>query len=62
MDGADFLLNLTVTGAIMSTVVSSLICLVLWNQLETGQAFLSDGDSTCVLETSTWCLKTAWTP
>lgn len=54
MDGANFLLNLIVTGAIMSTVVSSLICLVLWNQLETGQAFLSDGDSTCVLETSTW--------
>lgn len=54
MDGADFLFNLIVSGARMSTVVSSFLCLVLWNQPETGQALLSDGDSTCALETSTW--------
>ena len=54
MDGADSLFNLIVTGARMSTVVSSLLRLVLWNQPETGQAFLSNGDSSCVLETSTW--------
>lgn len=61
LDGADFLFNLIVAGASMSTVSFSLTCLVLWKHPEAAQAFLLDGDSTWVIKTSTWWLKAART-
>lgn len=40
LDGADFLFNLIVAGARMSTELFSLTCLILWNHPEAGQAFI----------------------